>query len=75
MVPHCDGRSAAVIVSPTPFISDHCHAQLKTFGGKVVLVGAEQSFLKNENGSGAFQCMELRSLGIASNDWKHRTAS
>lgn len=42
-----------VIVPPTPFISDRSVAALRAFsaaGGKVVLVGAEQSFIKTELG-------------------------
>lgn len=48
-----DPKAQTVLVTPTPFISDNSLAALHAFqerGGRLVLVGAEGSFLKNEQG-------------------------
>ncbi len=43
-----------VVVTPTPYIADGSLAALRAFqarGGRIILVGAERSFLKNELGA------------------------
>ncbi|MDF7822623.1 beta-galactosidase [Pontiellaceae bacterium B12227] len=45
-----DPATQTVIVSPTRFVSDRSLDQLKSFAGRIVLVGGEESFLKTEQG-------------------------
>ncbi|QBG46779.1 glycoside hydrolase family 42 [Verrucomicrobia bacterium S94] len=45
-----DAETQTVIVPPTAYILDRSLEALKAFGGRLVLIGAEESFLKDEYG-------------------------